>query len=382
MTVIPPLDLTQQYQAISGEINQAVLDVLASGQYIKGPVVKQFETLFAHYIGASDCVACNSGTDALYLALRAFDVGPGDEVITSPFTFIATAETISAVGATPIFVDADAQTFNLDLDQLEAAITERTKAIIPVHLFGQPVNMSTLMAIAKRHNLAVIEDCAQAVGAQWNGKIVGSIGDVGCFSFYPTKNLGACGDGGAVTTSRSDIAAKMRILSDHGRTGTYYHEAIGINSRLDSVQAAILLVKLKYLDQWNVQRRAVAQRYSERLSQVPHIAIPEPIAGGYSVWHQYTIRLLAPDQSPGSGQTTPSPRDRVKAALQQQGIKTMVYYPVPLNQQPVYDHGTSLPTPVSRQLAQTVLSLPMFPELTLEQQMRVVHGVKDAVQLL
>jgi len=390
VTAIPPLDLTQQYQTIGSEINQAVLEVLASGQYVQGPVVKQFESRFAHYIGASDCVACNSGTDALYLALRAFDIGPGDEVITSPFTFIATAETISAVGATPIFVDVDAQTFNLDLGQIESAITERTKAIIPVHLFGQPVNMSTLMAIAKNHDLAVIEDCAQAAGAQWSGKVVGNIGDAGCFSFYPTKNLGACGDGGAVTTNRRDIAAKMRILSDHGRTGTYYHEAIGINSRLDSVQAAILLVKLQYLDQWNVQRRAIAQRYSERLSQVPHIAVPQPIAGGYSVWHQYTIRILASEAShqpqaqlsPNAAEGGASPRDRIRAALQQQGIKTMVYYPVPLNQQPVYTHESSPSTPVAQQLAQTVLSLPMFPELTLDQQSQVIHGLKDAVQII
>ncbi|MGF1537591.1 MAG: DegT/DnrJ/EryC1/StrS family aminotransferase [Elainellaceae cyanobacterium] len=380
MNPIPPLDLTQQYQHIRDDINRAVLAVLASGQYIKGPVVKQFEAQFAHYIGTSDCVACNSGTDALYLALRAFDIGLGDEVITSPFTFIATAEMISAVGATPVFVDIDPRTFNLDLDQLEAAITERTRAIIPVHLFGQAVNMSRLMAIAQRQNLVVIEDCAQAVGAQWKGETVGSIGDVGCFSFYPTKNLGAYGDGGAITTSNSAIAAKMRILSDHGRTGTYYHEAVGINSRLDSIQAAILLVKLQHLDQWNVQRRAVAERYAQHLQGVPNLVIPVPIAGGYSVWHQYTVQVLqeALHHPSSEASALASARDRLKDRLQQHGIKTMVYYPVPLNQQPVYAHEATS-TPVAQRAAQRVLSLPMFPELSLEQQMRVVHSIKDAM---
>ncbi len=391
MQSIPPLDLTQQYQHISQDINRAVLEVLSSGQYIKGPPVKQFEIEFAHYIGTSDCVACNSGTDALYLALRAFDIGPGDEVITTPFTFIATAETISAVGATPVFVDVDAQTFNLDLEQVAAAIGDRTRAIIPVHLFGQPTNMSKLMAIAKSRDLVVIEDCAQAVGAQWNGETVGSIGDVGCFSFYPTKNLGAYGDGGAVTTSDSAVAAKMRILSDHGRTGTYYHEAVGVNSRLDSIQAAILLVKLRHLNRWNVQRRAVAERYSQGLQAAPNLVVPLPIAGGYSVWHQYTVRVPEPQrpesQKPESQKPRPpqdhSLRDRLKDALQQQGIKTMVYYPVPLNQQPVYAQtAMASSTPTARRLAQEVLSLPMFPELTSEQQLRVIHGIKDVMKII
>ena len=377
MSPIPPLDLTQQYQAIGSDINQAVLDVLASGQYIKGPPVGQFETRFAHYIGTSDCLACNSGTDALFLALRALEIGPGDEVITSPFTFIATAETISAVGATPVFVDVEAETFNLDLEQVASAITPRTKAIVPVHLFGQPVNMTRLMAIAKAHDLFVVEDCAQAVGAQWNGQTVGSIGDAGCFSFYPTKNLGAYGDGGAVTTNRPDLAAKMRILSDHGRTDTYYHETIGINSRLDSIQAAILLVKLQRLNQWTVQRRQVAERYSDWLSKVPGIAVPKPIAGGYSVWHQYTIRVLAASPDPAT-----SARDRLRQALREQDIIAMVYYPIPLNQQPAYQEHADRPTPVAQDLASQVLSLPMFPELTAEQQMRVVRGIKNGLQAL
>lgn len=247
MNTIPPFDLSQQYKVIGSELNQAVLDVLASGRYIGGATIENFERQFAAYIGTSECVACNSGTDALYLALRALNIGAGDQVITSPFTFVATAETISAVGATPVFIDIDPQTFNLDLNQIEAAISPRTKAIIPVHLFGQPVDMTRLMTIAKAHNLAVIEDCAQATGAEWGDRKVGSIGTIGCFSFYPTKNLGACGDGGAVTTDDPELAATVKMLRDHGRRSGYYHEALGVNSRLDAVQAAILQIKLRYL---------------------------------------------------------------------------------------------------------------------------------------
>lgn len=265
---------------LQAEASTVVSDVLASGQYINGPVVKEFEQQFAHYIGTADCIACNSGTDALYLALRSLDIGAGDEVITTPFTFIATAEMISAVGATSVFVDIDPHTFNLDLAQVEAAITNRTKAIMPVHLFGQPVDMTRLMAIAQSHNLLVIEDCAQSTGAEWQGAKTGSIGHVGCFSFYPTKNLGACGDGGAVTTSDAAIAQKIHVLRDHGQRQRYVSEEIGVNSRLDAVQAAMLLLKLRYLDEWNEKRRAIANRYTELLTPLPGIVTPQAIAGG------------------------------------------------------------------------------------------------------
>ncbi|NEQ27261.1 MAG: DegT/DnrJ/EryC1/StrS family aminotransferase, partial [Microcoleus sp. SIO2G3] len=228
MNSIPPLDLAQQFQTISDEVNAAVMAVLASAQYVNGPIVQSFEQQFAQYIGTSECVSCNSGTDALFLAIRAMGIGVGDEVITTPFTFFATAEVVTAVGATPVFVDVEPDTFNLDLNQIEAAITPRTKAIMPVHLFGQPVDMTRLMAIAHAHNLYVIEDCAQAVGAEWNGQRVGSIGQVGCYSFYPTKNLGACGDGGAVTTSDPKIAQKIRSLRTHGERERYIHEDIGL----------------------------------------------------------------------------------------------------------------------------------------------------------
>lgn len=374
MNNVPPIDLARQYKLINEEISQAVMSVLASGRYIGGPLVESFEQQFAASVGVSQCVACNSGTDALYLALRALEIGAGDEVITTPFTFIATSEAIIVAGAKPVFVDIDAETFNMDVNQLSAAINSRTKAILPVHLFGQPVNMSEVMAIAKSHNLAVIEDCAQATGAQWAGKQVGSIGQIGCFSFFPTKNLGAFGDGGAVTTNDPEIAAKVKMLREHGSRSRYYHDDTGINSRLDTVQAAILKVKLDYLDTWNSQRRAIAENYHQLLNLVPGIKIPQETIGGYSVWNQYTIRVL-------SQELNGDRRDRVRDRLQQHGISSMIYYPLPLHQQPVYKNlGYKLgQLPVVEQICHEVLSLPMFPELTLEEQQQVAYALKDAL---
>ncbi|NEP16335.1 MAG: DegT/DnrJ/EryC1/StrS family aminotransferase [Leptolyngbya sp. SIO4C1] len=372
MTTIPPLDLTQQYATIEAEVGTAVLDVLASGRYINGPQVEEFVQAFKAYVGSPECVACNSGTDALYLALRALEIGPGDEVITSPFTFIATAETISAVGATPVFVDIDPNTFNLDLDQIETAITERTKALMPVHLFGCPVDMTRLMAVAVAHRLPVIEDCAQATGATWQGQRVGSMGDFGCFSFFPSKNLGGCGDGGALTVRLPELAEAARIVREHGSRVKYYHESVGINSRLDTVQAAILQIKLRYLDRWNQGRTTVAERYHQLLAPIDEVICPSAPAGSTHVWNQYTLRLH---------QATGEERDRVRAALQAQGILTMVYYPLPLHHQPVYAELGYGPGsfPQAEQASQQVLSLPMFPELTPEQQERVVYGLKAAI---
>lgn len=366
---IPAFDIKQQYASIEAEVSAAVLEVLNSGRYIGGPVVEGFEQQFAAYTGVSQCVACNSGTDALYLALRVFDIGAGDEVITTPFTFIATSEVISAVGAKPIFVDIDANTFNLNLRQVAAAITPKTKAIIPVHLFGQPVDMTALMDIADAHNLIVIEDCAQSTGAIWGGKRVGSIGHIGCFSFYPTKNLGGCGDGGAITTNESEIAAKLRILKEHGQKNRYIHEEIGINSRLDCIQAAILQIKLRYLDIWNQQRQAIASRYHQFLRQVPGIIPPQELAGGEGVWNQYTIRVLN------------QKRDWLRNQLQEQGVNTMVYYPRSLHLQPVYKNLGYQPgqLPVAEQASQEVVSLPMFPELSEEQQDQVIYSLKDCL---
>lgn len=380
MNNIPPIDLAQQYKTIEEEINAAVLNVLASGRYIGGNTVESFEQKFAAYIGVSHAVSCNSGSDALYLALRALGIGAGDEVITTPFTFIATAEAISAVGATPVFVDIDAQTFNLDINQVSSAITGKTKAILPVHLFGQPVDMTSLMAVAQKHNLAVIEDCAQATGAAWDKRKIGSISHIGCFSFFPTKNLGAFGDGGAITTNDPQIAATVRILKEHGSRSRYYHEKIGVNSRLDALQAAILQVKLAHLETWNAQRSQVAARYQNLLAPLPGIVLPQSLPGGKSVWNQYTIRILVPENRDKTSQQN-SWRDQVRTKMQQQGITSMVYYPIPLHLQPVYHNLAYQPGsfPVAEQVCQEVLSLPMFPELTQEQQEQIVYAVKDAL---
>ena len=379
MINIPPFNVTRQYKLIGEEIAAQALEVLQSGYYIGGSQVTDFENQFAEYIGTSTAVACNSGTDALYLALRALDIKTGDEVITTPFTFIATSETIVSVGATPVFIDIDPQTYNLDLNQLEAAITPQTKAIIPVHLFGQPVDMGKLMAIACKHNLLVIEDCAQATGAQWDGDKVGKIGHVGCFSFYPTKNLGGCGDGGMLTTNDDAIAAKVKMLRDHGRNGQYFYEENGVNSRLDAIQATILKVKLAYLDTWNQQRAEIAANYEKLLGNVAGIKLPQALTAGKSVWNQYTIRVL--DKQVNSGSST---RDHVRSSLQEQGLRLPVYYPLPLHLQPVYQHLGSQPgsLPISEQCSREVLSLPMFPELVFEEQQTVVNCLQDCFSKL
>ncbi len=375
---IPAFDNRLQYSTIEAEISAAVLEILASGRYVGGPVVEGFEKHFAAYNGVSNCVACNSGTDALYLALRAFDIGAGDEVITTPFTFIATSEVVSMVGATPVFVDIDAETFNLNLQQVAAAITPRTKAIIPVHLFGQPVDMTALMELVSSHpSIAVIEDCAQSTGANWAGKRVGSIGHIGCFSFYPTKNLGACGDGGAITTNDPEITAKLRMLKEHGQKNRYYYEEMGVNSRLDSLQAAILQVKLRYLDIWNEKRRAIASRYHQHLSLVPGIVAPQELADGMGVWNQYTIRTI----SEGRNGSSAKHRESIRTELQERGVSSMIYYPHPLHLQPVYANlgYQSGQLPAAEQACNEVLSLPMYPELSEEQQMQVIYALKEVM---
>jgi dTDP-4-amino-4,6-dideoxygalactose transaminase len=373
---IPPIDLTRQYQLIDEEVNTAVLAILRSGRYIGGSAVKDFEQQFSAYIGVSEAISCNSGTDALYLALRALNIGEGDRVITTPFTFIATSEIIVRAGATPVFVDIDPNTFNLDLQQVEAAITSKTKAIIPVHLFGQPIDMTKLMAIANAHNLFVIEDCAQATGAEWAGQQVGSIGHIGCFSFFPTKNLGACGDGGAVTTNDRAIAASIRKLKEHGMSSVRYcHDDTGINSRLDSLQAAILQVKLRHLDNWNDKRQQVANIYGELLSSLPGVKLPQALPGGKSVWNQYTIAI---EDKQSSDEPT---RDTVRQQLQQMGVSSMVYYPIPLHLQPVYQNLGYQQGQLSQveQIARQVLSLPMFPDLSFEEQQQVAYCLKDCL---
>ena len=373
MNKIPPVDLARQYQSIEAEANLAALAVLRSGYYIGGTVVSDFEQQFADYVGTEHGIGCNSGTDALYLSLLALNLGPNDEVITASFTFFATAEVITLTGAKPVFVDIDPATFNLDPQLIEAAITPQTKAIIPVHLFGQPVNMTEVMAIAEKYNLAVIEDCAQATGAEWQGKMVGSWGKTGAFSFFPTKNLGGCGDGGAVTCQDPDLAANIRMLKEHGSRQRYYHEAIGINSRLDALQAAILNIKLKHLEDWNQQRRDLAQRYTELLQPLPNLILPREISGGKHVWNQYTIRVI------DNGTEAHSTRDKLREKLQADGVISMVYYPIPLHLQPIYlPLGYPVGSlPHTEQVAKEVLSLPLFPGMTATEQIQVVYALKE-----
>lgn len=372
MKQIPPVDLTRQYQLIKAEADSAVLKILNSGRYIGGEAIANFEQEFASYLGVRECVSCNSGTDALFLALRALNIGSADEVITTPFSFFATAEVITRVGAKPVFVDIDPNTFNFDLAQIEQAITPQTKAIMPVHLFGQPVDMEGLMAIAKAHQLYVIEDCAQAAGAAWGTEKIGSIGDVGCFSFFPTKNLGACGDGGAITTNNPAIAKQMRILKEHGSPERYRHDFVGINSRIDAVQAVILSVKLPYLDYWNEQRHQAAQYYQKLLQHV-NLKLPQALPGGISVWNQYTVRVSSSPQS--------NNRQLLQEKLQQKGIISMIYYPIPLHLQPVYqDLGYQKgQLPAVEQAALEVLSLPMFPGITPAEQEQVAYALKDCL---
>lgn len=369
MSQIPPVDLGRQYATIAEETNAAVLDILSSGRYIGGAAVTDFETHFAEYHGTKFAAGCNSGTDALFLALKGLGIGKGDEVITSTFTFIATAEAIYMTGATPVFVDITAATFNLDLDQVAAAVTPNTKAVIPVHLFGQPVDMQRLGEIASKHHLFIVEDCAQATGAAWGDKKVGAIADVGCFSFFPTKNLGGCGDGGAITTNNADLLDEFKMLREHGSKIRYQHDVMGVNSRLDSLQATILNIKLRYLDQWNRQRTAIAQRYSTLLASVPGIQLPQAPDGGTHVWNQYTILVLD------------GKRDELRTQLQAQGVSSMVYYPKPLHLQPVFsDFGyQSGQFPVAEQCSHQVLSLPMFPDLTEAEQLQVVATLKNCL---
>ena len=388
---VPPFSLSQQITDLGTDLEQAVLGVLQSGQYIGGPQVSTFEQSFADNVGTRHAIGCNSGTDALILALRAIGIGPGDEVITCAFSFFATAEAISAVGATPVFVDVDPETFLIDLNQIEVAITGSTRALMPVHLFGRPVDMTRLMDIASRHDLRVIEDCAQATGATWQDQAVGSFGDVGCFSFFPTKNLGAAGDGGAVTTSDAQLAQAMRELAVHGMPERYLHTSLGYNSRLDAVQAAVLNVKLPRLEAWIGKRTAIAERYRDALGDLNGLTLPTAEEG--HSWNQFVVRIgNCPKGQPLCKATcTPSStsarhgipesccRDWLKQTLQERGVSTIIYYPIPIHRQPAYAHlGLKQGSlPVTEQLCSQVLSLPIFPELTVDQQQAVIDTVRQ-----
>ncbi len=350
--MIPALDLTRQYRAIAPQVNAAIAQVLAGGVFINGPNVSALEDEIARYVGSRYAVGLNSGTDALHLALRALDIGPGDEVITTPFSFAATSEAIGMVGATPVFADIDPATFNLDPTAIEAAVGARTRAIIPVHLYGHPAPMDAIAALARRHHLAVVEDCAQSIGASIHGRRTGSIGTIGAFSFFPSKNLGAYGDGGMIVTDDAALAERIRRLRAHGAGVKYHHDELGLNSRLDELQAAILRVKLRHLDAWIEQRRAVAARYTETLAALRGVILTPLGAAMRHVYHQFTIRV-------------PRDRDGLSHALRERGIQTMIYYPVPLHLQPVHAGLRLRPGAFehAERAAREVLSLPIFPEI-------------------
>ncbi|MBI3637913.1 MAG: DegT/DnrJ/EryC1/StrS family aminotransferase [Candidatus Rokubacteria bacterium] len=357
---VPFLDLGRQYQALGKELDQAIREVMETGYFILGPNVKALEEEFAAYCRAPHGVGVASGTDALLLALEALGIGPGDEVVTTPFTFVATAEMISRTGATPVFADIDPATFNIDPDDLARRITSRTKAIIAVHLYGHPADMEAIMVTAQRHGLRVIEDAAQAVGAECGARRVGGIGHIGCFSFFPTKNLGAAGDGGFVTTTDVALADRIVMLRQHGARKKYVHEVMGWSSRLDELQAAILRVKLRYLETWTAARRAHAAAYRERLAGLP-IVLPVERSDCRAVYHLFTIR-------------TPR-RDELQKFLQARGVATMVHYPVPLHQQPLYRHLAATGLPESERASREVLSLPLYPELTPKELAEVAAAV-------
>lgn len=365
--MIPMVDLKGQYHTLKDEIDSGLLQALEATQFILGPNVQAFEKEAAAYLGAEHAVSCANGTDALHLAIRAAGIGEGDEVITTPFTFIATAEAIRYVGATPVFVDIDPRTFNIDVSRIEAAITPRTKAILPVHLFGQPADMTAIMAIAEQHKLQVIEDCAQSFGAAFAGKMTGAIGLAGCHSFFPSKNLGCYGDGGMITTNNAELAEAMRVLRNHGSKVRYHHDVIGYNSRLDEMQAIILRVKLKRIEQYNEGRRRAAHRYSAGLAQLPDVVPPFEDGKGRHVYHQYT--LLSPK------------REAIAKALNEAQIANAIYYPIPLHQQKAFaDTCAGIKLPVSEKVAAECMSLPIFPELTDAQVDQVLDVIAKAVR--
>jgi len=359
--------LQKQYKSIKKEIDSAIKKVLAQGEFVGGIVVEDFEKKMAEFCGTKYAVSVNSGTDALFLSLKALGIGPGDEVITTPFTFIATAEVIANLGAKPVFVDIDPKTFNIDSLKIEKAITAKTKAIIPVHLFGQMADMDEIMKIAELHNLFVVEDAAQSAGAEYSGKKAGSIGDLGCLSFFPSKNLGAYGDGGMVLTNNGILADKIRLLKSHGSDpeNKYLNVALGVNSRLDSIQAAILNAKLKSLNKWNKKRSVLAGNYSKKIKTLSGIVPPFVSIKRNHIFYAYVVLAQK--------------RNELKKYLEETGIPTLIYYPLPLHLQPVlsylgYKKGDF---PAAEKAAKEVLSLPIYPELSASEQHSIIQKIKD-----
>ncbi|GGJ19984.1 DegT/DnrJ/EryC1/StrS family aminotransferase [Neoroseomonas lacus] len=365
--MIPLLDLRAQYAGIKTELDAAVLSTLASGAYVSGPQVDAFEKKFAEYCGAREAIAMNSGTSALHLALLALGIGPGDEVIAPAMTFVATVAAIRYAGATPVLADVDPVTWNIDPAAVERAVTARTRAIIPVHLHGRMADMDAIMAIAEKHGLRVIEDAAQAHGATWRGRGAGTIGDIGCFSFYPGKNLGACGEGGGAVTDQPDLAARMHKLRDWGQEGRYNHVEHAFNYRMDGIQGAILSVKLGHLSRWTERRRQVAALYDDLLAGLP-LTRPAKAVAQEHVWHVYAIRH--PE------------RDRLAKGLLDAGVATGLHYPRPVHLQPAYAALGNGPGsfPVAEALALDCLSLPIFPELTPEQQKHICATIGQLLE--
>ena len=360
---VPMLDLNAQYEPMKDKVLQAMKDVFDSKRFINGPQIKELEEKLADYCHCKHAIGVTSGTDALLISLMALDIGEGDEVITTPFTFFATAGSIFRVGAKPVFVDIDPKTYNIDPDLIEQKITDKTKAIMPVHIFGQCAEMDKINEIAKKHDLVVIEDAAQAIGSEYKGRRAGSLGDVGCFSFFPSKNLGCCGDGGLVTTNNDELAEKIRILRQHGSKPKYYHKIIGGNFRLDTMQAAVLLEKFPYLEEWHKGRQKNAEYYNEHLKDV----VDTPFVESYNImiYNQYTIR-------------TPL-RDELQDKLNEANIGNAIYYPVPLHLQECFAYlgyrGGDLPE--SEKAAKEVVSIPIYPELTDEQMDYVIRVIKN-----
>ncbi|HEX8061261.1 MAG TPA: DegT/DnrJ/EryC1/StrS family aminotransferase [Cyclobacteriaceae bacterium] len=355
---IKMVDLHGQYLRIKPEIDSAIQSVMDSTAFIQGKEVQEFATALSKFAGGAYVVPCANGTDALQIAMMALGLKPGEEVILPVHTYVATAEVIALLGLTPVFVDVDADTFNIDVDKIERVMTKKTKAIVPVHLYGQCADMDQLMDIASKHNIRVIEDAAQSIGAKYKGRFSGTIGDVGTTSFFPSKNLGCFGDGGAIFTRSADLAEEMRVIANHGQKKKYHHERIGVNSRLDTIQAAILNVKLRYLHEYEKKRNKVANYYDEHLNGV---TIPVRAKNSTHVFHQYTIKVQR--------------RDALKEHLASRNIPTMIYYPVPLHRQKAYFQDTCFP--VTEQLSGSVLSLPIHTEMTEEQLDYICRSVNE-----
>lgn len=387
-TAIPMLDLRAQYAAIRDEIRAAIDEVLAAQQFVLGPQLAALEEEVAAYCGRRYGIGVGSGTDALLLALRACGIGAGDEVIVPTFSFVATASAVSWLGARPVFADMDPATFNLDPAEVEARLTPKTRAVIPVHLYGLPAEMDPILELAARREFAVIEDNAQGIGATYKGRKTGAMGTLGCLSFYPSKNLGAYGDAGMIVTDSERMAARLKRLRDHGQSRKYLSEELGLNSRLDEIQAAVLRVKLRHLEEWMKARQAHAARYTERLGGVRGVVIPVVPAGCEHVFYQYTVRITGePHAASGTASAAHpavfSARDRVQKALAERGIATSVHYPVPLHLQPLY---ASLgykrgELPHAERAADEVLSLPMYPESTPAQIDRIAEAVAAGVAI-